>query len=105
MVPTCSPSARLTGPTEPVRHHTKGTSDMSETSATEALTELARVAAWGLVKGGDLDSRARDGGDRRRHPIIAVRSPEEQRVHRTLTRQRVVGGYDLARDRAGGAAS
>lgn len=34
---------------------------MSETTAAEALTELARVASWGLVKGGDLDSRARDG--------------------------------------------
>lgn len=36
---------------------------MSETiTATEALTELARSAAWGLVKGGDLDS-LREVGD------------------------------------------
>lgn len=35
---------------------------MSETTtATEALTELARAAPWGLVKGGDLDSRSDDG--------------------------------------------
>lgn len=34
---------------------------MSKISATEALTELARAAAWGLVKGGDLDSRQQDG--------------------------------------------
>lgn len=35
---------------------------MSETTtATEALTELARTAAWGLVKGGDLDNRSHDG--------------------------------------------
>ncbi|WP_301123510.1 hypothetical protein [Mycolicibacterium fortuitum] len=32
----------------------------SSTAATE-LAELARTAAWGLVKGGDLDSFAEDG--------------------------------------------
>lgn len=34
---------------------------MSDTTATEALRELARTAAWGLAKGGDLDSLAADG--------------------------------------------
>lgn len=35
---------------------TKGTS-MSANTSTEELTELARGAAWGLAKGGDLDAR------------------------------------------------
>lgn len=30
---------------------------MSDNSCTEELTELARVSAWGLAKGGDLDAR------------------------------------------------
>lgn len=34
----------------------KGTT-MSDTTSTEELTELARGAAWGLAKGGDLDAR------------------------------------------------
>ena len=30
---------------------------MGDTKSTEELTELARGAAWGLAKGGDLDAR------------------------------------------------
>lgn len=35
---------------------------MTNTDPAEELTELARQAAWGLLKGGDLDARE-DGKD------------------------------------------
>lgn len=53
VAPGATPRPRQSSTPQP---STKGTS-MSEKTCTEELTELARGAAWGLAKGGDLDAR------------------------------------------------
>lgn len=41
----------------PATHPSSKGTTMSDTTSTEELAELARGAAWGLAKGGDLDAR------------------------------------------------